>query len=403
MRRSMGHLKILQIFGRYQQLGGEEGSVYRIGDVLQEFAQVEYYVKSTANLLSGSLIDKAMIPWKVLHNAEAARQLRRLQEIGRFDLWLVHNVFPALSPSVYDAAFQINVPIVQYLHNYRFFCTNGFFLDHGKPCQLCAGGNYLPALRAACWRESHLVSAWMGLVLTRVRMMDAFNRINRHIAISAAQKALHVKFGFPEDRVDVIHHFFEPKAPPMDLPKAGYALFLGRLSPEKGVSDLLKAWKRMPAGRQLVIAGDGPELPGLKAEAEILGLKNVQFTGFVPREAQDEMWAGAAFLVVPSIWEEPFGMVVLEAWARGRAVVAYAIGALPELVTHEKTGLLVAAHQIEELAVAMERLLADRELQHTLAAEGTAELATRFSKARWLAQIQETFTKTLQPLPIQSP
>ena len=389
----MPRFKILQVFSRYQQFGGEEGSVYRIGDALHENNDVEYFVKSTANLLSGSILDKVMVPWRTLHNLDAAWQLRRMQEIGHFDIWLVHNVFPALSPSVYDEAFRLNVPIVHYLHNYRFFCTNGLFLDHEKPCQLCAHGNYLHALKAACWRDSHLVSGWMGVVLSRVRLMNAYQRISRFIAISEAQKAVHVGLGFPEDRIDVVHHFFEAKGLPTELPDKGYALFLGRLSAEKGGADLLEAWRRMPADRELVIAGDGPDLPGLKRFAETHGLTNVRFAGFVPKEDQDELWRGAAFLVVPSIWMEPFGMVVLEAWSRGRPVVAYSIGALPELVTHEKTGLLAPPHRPEELAAAMERLLGDREMQRAMAAQGRAEVDTHFTKARWTAQIQESFAK----------
>jgi len=393
----MTRLKILQVFSRYQQFGGEEGSVYRIGDTLQEIYDVEYYVKSTSHLLTaGSALDKIMLPWKTLHNAETARQLRRMQEIGRFDLWLIHNALPALSPSVYSEAFRLRIPIVHYLHNYRFFCANGFFLDHGKPCQLCAGGNYLHAAKAACWRDSHLVSGWMGVVLARMRLMQVTQRIRRFIAISEAQKAVHVSLGFSADRIDVIHHFFQPGKPATEVPHKGYALFLGRISAEKGGIDLLQAWTHLPRDRQLVVAGDGPELPGLQRFAEAHGLSNVRFAGFVAKEKQDELWAGAACLVVPSVWMEPFGMVVLEAWSRGRPVVAYSIGALPELVTHEKTGLLVTPHRPDELALAIERLLADRDLQCAMASRGRAEVETRFSKARWMKQINESLTKALE-------
>ena len=386
----MSRSRILQIFSRYQHYGGEEGSVYRIGDVLQESYEVEYFIKSTANLLAGSAFDKLMVPWSVLHNTDTVRQLRRLQELGRFDLWLVHNVVPALSPSVYEEAFRTGVPIIHYLHNYRFFCANGFFLDHGTPCEKCAGGNYLHALKAACWRESHLMSGWMGVVLTRMRIMDIANRVARWIAISQAQKDVYTRLGFPADRIDVIHHFFQPKNPPVPAPKDGYALFLGRLSPEKGLLSLLTAWKKMPAGRKLVIAGEGPELEKIKQFANEGGLTNVEILGFVPPEGQQALWAGAAFLVVPSIWMEPFGMVVLEAWSRGRTVVAYSLGALPELIVQEKNGLLVTPHNTDDLAAAMERLFQDGELCRFMAQEGIMEIKTRFSKDRWLKQIQAT-------------
>ena len=396
MPTQMRQLRILQVFSRYQHFGGEEGSVYRIGDALQEVYDVEYFVKSTANLQTGGFVDKAMVPWKVLHNGETTRQLRRLQAIGQFKIWLVHNVFPALSPTVYEEAFRQDIPVVQYLHNYRFFCVNGFFLDHGNPCQLCAGGNFFHAFKAKCWHESHLISGWMGVVLRRIQMMDVFNRVRRWIAISEAQKAVHAAHGIPGDRIDVIHHFYEPKGPALPLPKGGYALFLGRLSPEKGCMDLLKAWRCMPAERQLVIAGEGPELARLQEFAKTAHLNNVRFTGFVTKEKQQELWAGAAFLVIPSIWMEPFGMVVLEAWSRGRPVVAYSIGALPELVAHEKTGLLVPPHEPGQLAAAMERLFLNPDQQQSMALQGRAEVETRFSKAQWMQQIDKTFQKALE-------
>ena len=389
----MRDLRILQIFSRYQHYGGEEGSVYRIGDALQEDFEIEYFVKSTKNLLAGSPLEKALVPWRVLHNSETTRQLRRLQEIGRFDLWLVHNVFPALSPSVYQEAFRQNVPMVHYLHNYRFFCVNGFFLNHGSPCQLCAGGNSLHSLKEACWHDSHLVSGWMGLVLHRIRMMGVFERVARWVAISHAQKEVHVSLGIPADRIDVIYHFFEPKSDPLPLPKDGYALFLGRVSAEKGVMDLLKAWRCLPPERQLVIAGEGPELPHLQAFAAEAGLENVRFTGFVPKEQQDELWAGAAFLAVPSIWMEPFGMVVLEAWARGRSVVAYANGALTELISHNNTGVLTPPNEPEQLGAAMEALFRDPDRLRAMAIAGRAEVETRFSKAEWMRQIRETLNR----------
>ena len=225
--------------------------------------------------------------------------------------------------------------------------------------------------------------------------MDVFHKVTRWVAISEAQKAVHVEMGIPADRIDVIHHFYESKRPALPLPDAGYALFLGRLSAEKGCMDLLKAWRAMPAGRRLILAGEGPELPALQKYAAEAGLTNVEFAGFVSKEQQEALWRGAAFLVVPSIWQEPFGMVVLEAWSRNRAVVAYAIGALPEIITHGKTGLLVPPLNPEALASAMERLFQDPELLCAMSLQARQELEARFSKAEWRRKIHQTYLKTL--------
>ena len=387
-------LKILQIFSRYLQWGGEEGSVYRIGDALMERHQVEYYMQSSAKLLSkGKWTDKIRTLGTVFHNHHAVRDLRRMQDICQFDIWQVHNVLPALSPAVYKEAFRANIPIVQYLHNYRMGCLNGFFLDHGKPCRLCQHGNFLHAAKAKCWQESHLICAWMGLVMQRFRALDVFHNVSRWIAISEAEKAVHVEIGIPEDRIDVIHHFYTPTGPALPIPEEGYALFVGRLSVEKGCMELLQAWRAMPFTRKLIIAGDGPERIRLQEYAASAGLTNVQFLGFVPKPQQEPLWRGAAFLVVPSIWMEPFGMVVLEAWSHGRPVVANAIGALPELITHGKTGLLVPPLQPEALASEMERLFQSPSLLQAMAQQARMELETHFSKADWVRQLEQTYSK----------
>lgn len=387
--------RVLQIFSRYTQYGGEEGSVYRIGDALMETHQVEYYLKSTANLLERKSFGKAAALVDVFHNFQAARDVRRMQEIGRFDLWQIHNVFPAVSPAIYHEAFRLKIPTLHYLHNYRMGCINGFFLDHGSPCQKCIHGNFRHAAAARCWHESALICGWMGLVMKRLQQMDVFHRINRWVAISEAQRQVHIEMGIPGDRIDVIHHFYESKGPALPLPKDGYALFLGRLSNEKGCMDLVKAWRLMPPHRKLVIAGTGPELPALEAYAASARLTNVHFAGFVSKECQDALWQGASFLVVPSVWLEPFGMVVLEAWSRGRPVVAYAIGALPELVADGRTGLLVRPFDVNGLAAAMERLFGNPDELAALAQAGRRELETRFSKAVWASKIHATYEKTL--------
>lgn len=388
----MPRTKILQIFSRYVYYGGEEGSVYRIGDALQETRDVEYFLSSTVEMMSVGFFKRLGLPMEIFHNKEIARRLERFQSIGKFDVWQIHNVLPAMSPVVYQCALDWGIPILHYLHNYRFGCTNGFFLQRGAPCQKCISGNFWPAFFGKSWRDSHILSGAMGAVLYYCRRMELFNRVDKWIAISHVQKSLHVEMGIPKDNIEVVHHFYERKEPVPPPATNGYALFIGRLSEEKGVLHLLEAWKMMGRkDRQLVIAGEGPELPRLKAYAEQNGLSNVTFTGFVPKEKQREIWAGAAFSVVPSIWEEPFGMVVLEAWARGRTVVAHRIGALPELIVDNENGLLAEPFQPQSLAEKMNRAFNSPQECADMGRRGGQMLDTNFGKERWLEQMQGVY------------
>ena len=390
----MRRLRILQIFSRYIHFGGEEGSVFRIGDALQDFHDVEYFIGSTKNLLGYNMQSKIRAPLNAYYNLPIANRLRKYQEVGKFDLWQIHNVLPGLSPSVYQTAFDLKVPVVHFLHNYRMGCTNGFFLNHGQPCERCLGGNFWPAFQTACWQNSRLISGLMGLILRRVRSIGTFHKVAAWISISDFQKNKHVEMGIPADRIHNIHHFFEINAPPPPTPPSGDTLFLGRLSREKGVDLLLRAWAKVRnANRRLVIAGTGPEESSLKNLASDLNLANVVFTGFLNAEQQASLWSNSSALVVPSIWDEPFGMVVLEAWAKERPVVAYAKGALPELIRHGVNGLLADPFSIDDLAKNIQELIDKPDLGPCLGRAGNQHLKKEFNRELWLSRIKAVYEK----------
>jgi len=389
---SVPRLRILQIFNRYLNYGGEEGSVYRIGDALQKIHDVEYFLSSTVDLTGDGFWYKWKIPWKAMHNAEIMAKLSQYQKLGGFDAWQIHNIFPIMSPVVYERALEWNVPIVHYLHNYRLSCVNGFFLNHGQPCQRCLSGNFWPAFQTACWHESHLQSGWMGLITSHIRKLPLFEKVFQWIAISEAQKREHVRIGIPESKIRVIYHFLEPEEPVLPASRSSTALFIGRLSTEKGVSHLLEAWKLIQGGkRKLLVIGDGPERAALERKAA--GLKGVVFTGFVEKSLQRQFWQESLFSVVPSIWMEPFGMTVLESWSHGRPVVAHKIGALPELVRDGINGSLSNPEDLDDLAHKMENIFSHPEQSETMGLAGRLLLETEFNRNRWLREIAETYNQ----------
>lgn len=382
---------ILQIFNRYLQYGGEEGSVYRIGDALQSLHDVEYFISSTAEIM-GDRDGSWRIPYKAVYNYEIDQKLRQYQGAGQFDVWQIHNIFPVMSPIVYQRALQWGIPIVHYLHNYRFSCVNGFFLNHGEPCQRCLSGDFWPAFATACWHDSHLQSGWMGVITNRIRHLPLFEIVARWIALSEAHKREHVRMGIPADRIAVVNHFYEADAAPLPPTREPSAIFVGRLSLEKGVSHLLEAWRLVAGGnRKLLIVGDGPERANLERQAA--GIPGVTFLGFLTREHQQAVWEQALFSIVPSIWLEPFGMTVLESWSKGRPVVAHRIGALPELVEDGVTGLVAEPGDPADLAQKIERYFAAPHEAAEMGVAGYQRLGTRFSRQRWLGQIAEIYGK----------
>ena len=392
----MRRLKILQIFSRYLNPGGEENSVYRIGDALQAEHDVEYFLGSTDELLGSSPLTRISSPFRAFHNLAAARRLRRFQDVGKFDLWQIHNVLPGLSPSVYQTAFSLKVPVVHYLHNYRLGCINGFFLNHGESCERCLGGNFWPAFQTACWHESRLISGMAALITLRIRQVGSFRKVAAWVALSQAQREKHVEIGIPMERVHVIPHFYEPKGDPLPPCPQGNVLFLGRLSPEKGVDHLLRAWKRIPpTARKLKIAGDGPEMPKLRALANDLGLTNVDFLGFLDKEGQRQAWSQTAFSVIPSIWSEPFPLTFLESWTNGRTFVSNRLGAMAEVVHEGQDGLLAEPFSEQSLAAQIQKLILSPKDCVSMGESGRGRILNEFNKKLWMEKINRVYQKAL--------
>jgi glycosyltransferase involved in cell wall biosynthesis len=387
----MSRPRILRIFSRYQQYGGEEAVVGRIHRELAEVMDADWFESSTGTLLGKSIMSRFAAPCKAVHNPKVVQTLKKLQHANRYCAWEIHNLFPALSPSVYKVAFDLGITVVHFLHNYRLSCVNGSFLNHGEPCERCIKGNFLPAIETVCWRDSRVACGFMGMALTRVRRLEVFEKVSAWIALSQAHKTLHLKMGLPDRALHVVPHFQEFRPDEVSaLPLNGYALFLGRLSPEKGVANLLGGWKQVKtAGARLVIAGTGPEESRLRQIIAENQLDSVELRGFVDSTQHRELWANAKFLIVPSTWHEPFGLVVLEALAHGRPVIVSNLGSLPEIAAD--SGLVVDPAKPEAIAQACDRLFREHKIAEEMGARGIQRLQRIYNRRVWIEKIRNVY------------
>ncbi|XBD74957.1 glycosyltransferase family 4 protein [Akkermansia massiliensis] len=344
--------RILHIFSRYGDVG-EEVCFRAITEELRAVADVTPFVYSTAELFQsphGALTKMRYM----LRNRDVEEKLRECLRRDRYDAWIIHNTFPAMSPCVYGLALEQSVPVIHYLHNYRAGCLNGVFYRDGSPCFSCKNGNYLPGVLHACWRGSAAYSALAAATLYKTRRMGTWNRLSSYIAVSRRQRELLIQTGIPEDKIRVIPHFIRQKTspagppppdlprrtspagppppdlprrtspagpPPPDLPRRD-VLYAGRLTQEKGVLPLVQAWERLaPPGRTLYLMGDGPLRGELERYVASRRLESIRLTGFIPHEEQGAVRAACGLAVAPSLWEETFGMVVLESWLHGTPVI----------------------------------------------------------------------------------
>lgn len=370
-------MKVLLCHNHYQQPGGEDQVFADEGRLLEAHGhQVLRYTQHNDALDGMSRITAAR---KTLWNSQAAAEIGALVQRERPEIAHFTNAFPLISPAAYYAARRNGAAVVQSLHNYRLLCPNAVFLRDGRVCEDCLGRRFAwPGVRHACYHSSRAATGVVAALQTVHRMLRTWDRaVDRYIALTESAREKFIAGGLPADRLSVKGNFVDPD-PGLGAGDGGFALFVGRLSPEKGLDTLLSAWRQLP-GRRLIIVGDGPLAPQVQAEAAANA--DIQWLGRQSRAEVLEWLGRAACVIVPSLSYEMFGMVVVEAFARGTPVVASRQGALAELLEHERTGLHFTAGNPQQLAQAAGRVLADAALQARLRHSARAEYEQRHTAA----------------------
>jgi glycosyltransferase involved in cell wall biosynthesis len=336
-------VKIAIVHNRYQQRGGEDQVVDAEAALLRAHGhEVIEWLEDNRGI--------AQVPtWQVavdtFWSRSAARRVERLCREHRPDVVHCHNTFPRLSPSVQWAAHHAGVPVVQTLHNFRLLCVNAVLLRDGRPCVACVGHLPWRGVLHRCYRHSAWQSAATAGMLTLHRALGTAERaVDCHIALTEHARRLLVEGGLPADRIVVKPNFAPDPGPADDRPRQGL-LYVGRLSPEKGLDVLLQA--AALAGQRVTVVGDGPLAEACRSSAWI------DFRGPGTADQVRDAMRGARALLLPSTCHESMPRVLVEAFACGLPVVASRLGALAELVDHDGNGLLFEAGDPQALADAM--------------------------------------------------
>ncbi len=261
-----------------------------------------------------------------------------------------HNTFPLISPSAYYASQQLHVPVVQTLHNYRLICPGSLLMRDGRICEDCVGRKIVwPGAIHKCYRNSYSASTVSATAFSLHNLLGTWGkRVDRYIALTEFARRKFIQGGLPAEKVVVKGNFIDPD-PGAGSGERGHALFVGRLSPEKGVTTLLDAWNRPGVRVPLRIAGGGPLADLVKETA--LSNSNVQWLGEIGRAKVLEEMQSARVLICPSTWYEGFPLIIVEAFATGLPVIASDLGSMPELIRPGHTGLLFQPGNAEELGV----------------------------------------------------
>jgi glycosyltransferase involved in cell wall biosynthesis len=270
---------------------------------------------------------------------------------------------------------------VQSLHNYRLLCPNAQLLRNGQVCERCVG-RWLawPSVSHACYRDSRAGSAVVTAMLAVHRALRTWTRaVDRYIALTEFGRRKLIAGGLPAEKI-VVKPNFVPRDPGPGSGRGGYAVFVGRLSPEKGIDVLLDAWSRQPRPIPLKIIGDGSLVKLVRDAAE--RDPAIQWLGRRSHEDVLAVLGEAAVLVVPSRCYETFGLVIAEAFAKGTPVIASRLGALAEVVDHGRTGLHFTAGDAGDLAAMAEQFWDAPQRAAQMRWQARAEFEAKYTRER---------------------
>lgn len=361
-------MKVLLCHNYYQQPGGED-QVFADEAALLESRGYEVlrYVRHSKD---AGAMGRLQAVNQTLWNPLTFDELGKIIRTERPDIMHCTNIFPLISPAAYDAAQVEGLPVVQSLHNFRTLCVNGLLMREGSPCEKCVGRS-VPwhGVAHKCYRDSHLASAVLATSISAQRLKrESRDPVTLYVALSEFSRQKFIQGGFPADRVVVKPNFVAPD-PGVGDGFDGGAIFVGRLSEEKGIDLLLDAWKQITAPIPLTIVGDGPLAETVWEAAQ--GDRRITWLGRRPIEEIYHLVGDAAFLILPSRCYENCPKTILEAYSKGTPALVARQGAMREFVADGETGLHFTPGDAADLA--------DRASQMF---DATSTLTTMRSRAR---------------------
>ena len=351
---------------------------------------------------NAGLLKKAKMAAHALYSPSARRAMRSCLADFSPDLAHVRGIYHHLSPSILWELKRQGVPVLYHLNDFKILCPTYNFVADARPCELCSHGAFYHAATKGCYsgpRSSAMVLAaeaylhkWLR---TYERCVDLF------LAPSEFVRSKLIGAGFCEQSIEVLPHFQSLPGDEELIAEEGYLLYFGRLSPEKGVYDLLRAMVRLPH-TPLVIAGDGPERSRLESMARELNLTNVLFAGMVHGEKLQKLIAGCSFSVFPSHAYETLGKSILESYAWGRPVIASDLGSRRELVEHGVTGLLYSDGDREQLAHSIGFLFDRPDLIEKMGAAARNRIKADYGPDRHLEKLLGLYERLISAKKVQS-
>lgn len=401
--------RVLMVNKFLHEKGGAELYMYRLAGLLEDRdVTVRYFgMRHPRNLPSPTerwyvsqvdfenprtVRERMRVAGRMVYSTQARSRLGGLLAAeSRFDIAHLHNIYHQLSPSLLAPLRAAGVPVVMTVHDYKLVCPVYTLTSHGTMCERCVGGSFQNAVRLRCERGSLPGSALVAGETWLHRRLRLWDRgIDLFVTPSSYMRDKLLAGGYPADRVIAVPNVVDPDQFTPSQEPGSHMLYLGRLSHEKGVETLIEA--AAGTSMRIAIAGDGPERARLQALAEQLRAP-VEFLGHVAGEPLRALIREARAIVVPSRWPENCPLVVLEAMASARPLIASRVGGIPELARDGQEALLVEPGDVAGLREALLRLEADTELALRLGRAGRERAQDRYAPSRHMRDVLAVYDR----------
>jgi len=375
-------LNVLMLHDYYQQRGGEDGAAEQDVALLRKHGHaVHFHTIHNEEIARYGAFQKASLWFRPTWSMRSYREIGAIIKAFRPDVMHVQNFFPLLSPSIYYAARDCGVPVVQTLHNYRVLAPCALLMRENRVCERCMDESLWNSIRYRCYHGSATQTASGASMIAAHRLLGTWDsRVDRYVALTEFSKSVFVRGGLCESRIAVRPNFLATDPGIGGETRSG-AIFVGRLSPEKGIASLLQAWRSVP-DIPLTVVGNGPLSEWAADYVRTHTMAHVKLMGVQPFAETMEAVGRALFLVSPSVCYETFGRAIIEAFATGTPVLVSKIGAGASLVWDGVTGRHFETGNPDDLAAKAREMVKDADRLREWGANARQEYLEKYSEEK---------------------
>jgi glycosyltransferase involved in cell wall biosynthesis len=342
-------MKILVTHNHYQQYGGEDVVSLSEVQLLQKNGEeVLFYERNNQEIKNLDILSKLKALAVMPFSQSSYREIRSKIKLFRPDIVHSYNTFFMITPALFQACFDEKVPVVQSLYNYRLVCANALLLRNGKFCDNCLTQPRWKSIVYRCYRKSSVLTAFVNRLINYHWRHNTWTKlVDRYIVATDFSKQIFIKAGIEPSKIVIKPHFL-PESPFMNPVSGNYALYVGRISIEKGVEMMVKAWSKVK-NFTLKVMGEGPLLQQLKDYVARENIANVELLGFQSPQEYEQLLRQAKVVIVPSINNDNFPRVIVEAYGYGIPVIGSSLSGIQEYIKDKKTGLVFQVGDQDDL------------------------------------------------------